>query len=327
MILAITSIFLAGLAYSLCLLLPFQHRSQMSLCSLIILALLPLFHWLPAESLPLPVSQLDSPLSSWSANATLPADKPWLAACWMILTILLATRHLLAHRKLANWRTISNPISPSSAIHETLVKCHDKLEINKSVPCFTHPHLQAPLIAGLLKPAIYLPAQASQWSSSQLEACLLHELAHFQRRDLWVKELSHWLCALLWFNPFVWKIKALYNETCEYACDQIAIQQGINRRDYLNALCDLTLAKQKTNSELVAAMSGHASLQQRALSIGSSKPPRKFLTALFSLCLFTSAVALNSLQQATNYDAPGTSEYTAEEIQLRLSANPFPADF
>ena len=47
----------------------------------------------------------------------------------------------------------------------------------------------------------------------ELEAIMLHELIHIQRRDNLTGNLQMALCALLWFHPLVWFIsRKLFDE-------------------------------------------------------------------------------------------------------------------
>src|SRR6201999_2972837 len=61
----------------------------------------------------------------------------------------------------------------------------------------------APLTLGFLKPVILLPvAMISQLTPQQIEAILVHELAHIRRKDYLLHLVITLLEGLFFFNPF-----------------------------------------------------------------------------------------------------------------------------
>ncbi|KQM11238.1 hypothetical protein AOA80_09590, partial [Methanomassiliicoccales archaeon RumEn M1] len=82
--------------------------------------------------------------------------------------------------------------------------------------------LKAPMLAGLLRPAILLPPGAL--SGEELGFSLLHELTHYRRRDVWLKTLVLWVNALHWFNPLMWYMVRLVERDIELACDEDALR-------------------------------------------------------------------------------------------------------
>jgi beta-lactamase regulating signal transducer with metallopeptidase domain len=50
-------------------------------------------------------------------------------------------------------------------------------------------------------------------------AILRHELAHYERGDLWKSLVVHLLALPQWFNPFAWRAVRNFDEAAEWACD------------------------------------------------------------------------------------------------------------
>jgi len=61
-----------------------------------------------------------------------------------------------------------------------------------------------PMMCGVLRPVIILPAGAGQWQAERLRAVLLHELLHVRRRDLAAQAVAQAACCLYWFHPLAW---------------------------------------------------------------------------------------------------------------------------
>lgn len=62
----------------------------------------------------------------------------------------------------------------------------------------------------------------SLWRELSAEArlaVLRHELAHYERGDLWKSLVAHLLALPQWFNPFAWRAVRHFDEAAEWACD------------------------------------------------------------------------------------------------------------
>ncbi|MCP9752889.1 M56 family metallopeptidase [Ferruginibacter sp. HRS2-29] len=97
--------------------------------------------------------------------------------------------------------------------------------------------VKVPMVAGFLKPVIFFPLGAlASLSPADVEAILLHELAHIRRKDYLINMLQHVVEILFFFNPAVLWVSALIKTERENCCDDIALSFTSNKRDYINAL-------------------------------------------------------------------------------------------
>jgi beta-lactamase regulating signal transducer with metallopeptidase domain len=160
---------------------------------------------------------------------------------------------------------------------------------------------------------------------------LLHELGHVARRDLWTSLAARVACLVHWFNPLVWWLRGRLMAQCEFACDAKVISLGADPAHYASALCDVAEAGALPRAAL--AMAAPATLRQRvervircqrakgSLLVGAAL----LLTVTASLALSVVRLSPPRLAEAALPGAPA-SLYTPEEIELRLTADPFPAD-
>ncbi len=79
------------------------------------------------------------------------------------------------------------------------------------------PAVTSPFVAGLWRPCVYLPATLRQTDAHHV---LLHELAHIQRRDLWLAALASAVPLIYWFHPLVWWAKWNADALREQCCDR-----------------------------------------------------------------------------------------------------------
>jgi bla regulator protein blaR1 len=80
-----------------------------------------------------------------------------------------------------------------------------------------------PIVWGVFRPAVVLPASARTWDEDRLYNILLHELAHIKRYDCLTQTLAFLACAVYWCNPLVWlAVRRLQTEQ-EQACDDVVL--------------------------------------------------------------------------------------------------------
>ncbi|XZF12378.1 M56 family metallopeptidase [Chitinophagaceae bacterium MMS25-I14] len=156
-----------------------------------------------------------------------------------------------------------------------------------------------PVIMGVLKPVILLPFTiTSQLSQDQLEAILLHELAHIKRQDYLTNIIQSIIETLLFFNPFMWIISAEIRREREHCCDDLVISCTENPLQYAHALAALEAGRSETLSLGLAATGKRHNLFNRIKRIMEMKTENyhygKLAAALLIVCgLGISALWLN----------------------------------
>ncbi|MBO9151474.1 M56 family metallopeptidase [Chitinophaga sp. GCM10012297] len=129
-----------------------------------------------------------------------------------------------------------------------------RLGISKKVQLFISEHLQVPVMIGFLKPVILLPAaMVSNLSPEQLEAILLHELAHIKRNDYLLNIFQSIVETILFFNPFVWWISRNIRQEREHCCDDLVIAGTVQPMHYAKALVALEEYRITANPMAMAA--------------------------------------------------------------------------
>jgi len=178
--------------------------------------------------------------------------------------------------------------------------------------------LRGPVAAGIFRRVVFVPQTWKDWHEDERKMVLGHELAHHRRRDpLWLlcAELAR---AALWFHPLAHWMAKRFSLQCEYACDEAVIRSGISPKRYASLLCDF--AEDRANNPFALAMADSSSLEKR---VGRMFKPTGRAGALACVALgllgVASACALSMMGN-------GTSPVDETEVQLRLSADPFPGE-
>ena len=174
----------------------------------------------PAASVPeasSPDVQPPAPIREPSLSPAQIALGVWLlgAAAFLAWT---GAAHLRFLRWLRRWAA---PVTGGEAI-AAFNQLGDRLGLDRRPRLLVCQGLKAPMLAGLLRPAILLPPGAL--SGEELGFSLLHELTHYRRRDVWLKTLVLWVNALHWFNPLMWYMVRLVERDIELACDEDALR-------------------------------------------------------------------------------------------------------
>ena len=146
--------------------------------------------------------------------------------------------HLRFRRWLARWgRPVESP-----ELLRAYNALGDALGLNRRPRLAVCPGLEVPMLAGLFRPALLLPE--GQVSGELLHYALLHELTHYRRRDIWLKALMLWVCAVHWFNPLVWLMARAVERDTELACDERAVGRltAGERAEYGRAILEAAAA-------------------------------------------------------------------------------------
>jgi beta-lactamase regulating signal transducer with metallopeptidase domain len=112
-----------------------------------------------------------------------------------------------------------------------------KLNIRQKVLLLQSEIVKVPVMVGFLKPVILFPFQLmSQLPAEQVEAVLLHELAHIRRKDYFVNILQNLAEIIFFFNPGVLWISSLIRDERENCCDDIAVAETKCKKEFVHAL-------------------------------------------------------------------------------------------
>jgi hypothetical protein len=95
----------------------------------------------------------------------------------------------------------------------------------------------SPMVIGFIKPCVIIPAVIlSGLNTEQIEAILVHELAHIRRYDHIVMIIQAFTVQILFFHPVVWYLSSEINRERENCCDDIVVKTFSNPINYIKAL-------------------------------------------------------------------------------------------
>ena len=149
------------------------------------------------------------------------AWEPILFFLWLAGAAAVLGWGLLSHGRFLRWLRRWAVPETGPEVLALCARLSGELGLKRPPALFRCPELRAPMLAGLVWPAVLLPQAAPEGEA--LEYALLHELTHLRRRDVWRKALALWVNALYWFNPLIWLMVRLADRDGELACDETVL--------------------------------------------------------------------------------------------------------
>ena len=209
-------------------------------------------------------------------NEKLQMILPVASAAYLLLLIIPTTQFIRNYRFVRVIR------------RNGLSKCHvelrifvqrfaERMGIKKPVHIYISDLISSPVTIGFLKPIILMPVVAiTSLSQKQVEAVLLHELAHIRRYDYFINLLINVIRTILYFNPFVKLFAKIIEREREKSCDEMVIQFEYDPHGYASALLLLERNNVMRQSIAIAAAGQKNDLRHRIekiLGVETRKTP------------------------------------------------------
>ncbi len=183
--------------------------------------------------------------------------------------------------------------------------------------------ISSPMIVGIFKPAIFIPKR--NYTTTDLEIIITHELTHYLRNDLLYKALFIGALILHWYNPFIHIMTRAAGKDMEMCCDRDAIEgKGQKfRAEYSDVIMGEIVNHMQVKGMLFACMGGDRKVMEARFKNIFSHEKRKgkfyFLIALIIL-LVASAFAYASDQGVPNFESPEYQQLLEKTIADKAAA-------
>ena len=130
----------------------------------------------------------------------------------------------------------ANVFAAGSYWNERMQQLACLLGIRQTISLLESGIAKVPMVIGHLKPVILIPiGLLTALSAEEVEAILVHELAHIKRRDYLVNMLQSLMEIIFFFNPAVLWLSQLIKTERENCCDDIALEQSTNKVNYIRS--------------------------------------------------------------------------------------------
>ena len=247
----------------------------------------------------------------------------WAAGCSLLFVRLLAAYWLLSRA------TRRCALARDPRLAEMLEAAQRRLGIRQHVHVRLDARRTIPMIWGLWRPRLLLPAEALDWDDSQLHSVMLHELAHVKRRDLAVQCLLQAACALHWFNPLVWLAAWRLQAEGERACDDLVLASGVRASEYAEHVLRVAtqFASARGGGAAGLAMARPSRVEGRLVAVLNERLNRRGLTRTLTwlalaaaLCVVVPVAMLRGAEEKEPGGRADDPTATAQEVKLPPSA-------
>lgn len=216
-------------------------------------------NYLTSEQFSLSYNHIQNILTNFISN-----NAWWIVIIWGILFVYHMIVLYFNYKGIQKMRY--EQVYPVSAIWlQKLENLKELLHMRMTIYIQESAQVSVPIVMGILQPLILVPVgMLNSLRADEVEAILLHELAHVKRYDFLVNLIQKILQAIFFFNPgYIWLSKMLKIER-EYCCDEIAVSVTGERKSYVKALVAFHDYQQKVQL-------GQAFASEREVLLGRAK--------------------------------------------------------
>jgi beta-lactamase regulating signal transducer with metallopeptidase domain len=195
---------------------------------------------------------------------------PWITAVWIVGVSVSALRLLGGAWRLHRWATRETSPAPL-AWEERCDSLGRQLGLRRPVPLRESARVHGPLLVGWFRPMLVLPLGMLQsLPGLQIEALLLHELAHVHGRDPLIHLLQRAVETLLFYHPAVWWVSEQIRREREHRCDDRVLEAQGEGHSLAEAL--VTLAERAHAAEPLALAATDGSVASRVRRLLQGQP-------------------------------------------------------
>ena len=212
---------------------------------------------------------------------------PYLSIAYLMLLLLLVIKWIRNFRYTKQLATVGLQ-TVDTKWQLFINEMADHLNIPQDVKIYLSSLAKSPLTIGHIKPIILLPvASINHLSTEQLEAVLLHELAHIKRADYIINILVCLTEIILFFNPFTRLLSKLIQKERENCCDDWVLHHQYNAGMYAEALLRMAYLQKEAGFQMNAASHKKGELLQRVKRMVQPQKTFSYKHQMAALLLLT----------------------------------------
>lgn len=253
-------------------------------------------------------------------------NSTWIVLVWSAIVLIKSVKMTLDLLYISRLRS-HRIYSPVDEWKSRLNILASQIGVKKAVSLVESGMIKVPMVLGHLKPIILMPVGVlNNMSEAEIEAVLLHELAHICRHDYLINFLQRIAECLLFFNPGLLWVSGLMRIERENCCDDMAIARTDNRLQFAEALISFKKYSMNPQSYIIGFAGRRNVLLQRMTRIVYRK---NTTLTVFEIVFFALNIALLSLlfitkgHQATKLFTDNTEATIAQPV-ASLVVQPLP---
>lgn len=182
----------------------------------------------------------------------LPKNCWWPAGLWFAGAASVLARILFAQGVFMVFRSKRKQLFDPALLGE-IKSLSEQLKLGRRVKVYELDRVSGPIAFGVARPGIGVPKGfTEQFTLSQQQAMLAHELAHLRSRDPYWYLVANFATALFWWHPGVWWMRRQLHVASEFAADEAVLL--LKNGPVTLAECLLTFGRQLTGARPLDAL-------------------------------------------------------------------------
>ncbi len=240
----------------------------------------------------------ESVLQVWlnKFNAYFSANSSLVLMAWMLVFVAKCVKMmagLVYSQRVRHHKTHK----PAEYWQNKIAALCSQLQLKKTVVILESEIVKIPVVIGHLKPVIFIPlGLLTSLPAGEIEAVLLHELAHIRRNDYFINIIQVMAENVFFFNPALLWMSSVIREERESCCDDVAVAQTKSKKQFIQALISFKEHALHTNSYTTAFPAKKNQLLQRVSRIINDR--NKTLNVTEKIFILSSFVLLAGLSIA-----------------------------
>lgn len=221
-----------------------------------------------------PPSDADGPASAASGPGA--PEIPWTALVVGVWALGLGVSLL---RTLRDWRrtraVVSRSMPAGDGLRAMLRELSSRVASGRTVDVRVSAEIESPLIVGVRRPVILVPAQGfAALSPDQQRMALCHELAHLRRGDMWLGCVPAAAERCFFFHPLARLAAREYAFWREAACDDAVLTTlQASPQSYGRMLLALGVSRRTATFSAAGAAWSFGNLKRRLTMLDRTSPP------------------------------------------------------
>jgi beta-lactamase regulating signal transducer with metallopeptidase domain len=184
------------------------------------------------EAVPLATAQVSPAAKPAIPTAKTSILRPLLFTIWLLGALVMTARLLIGCVRLRRIRDGAPPVRPAD-----LGFTEDHGPMMGKISLRLSPEIRSPLLTGVFRPSILLPADIVAWTTTPERAAIIqHELAHVERRDPLANLFQSALQVIFFFHPLVRYACRRMSLEREMACDDRVVDLGASAVTYAESI-------------------------------------------------------------------------------------------
>lgn len=261
----------------------------------------------PAEAASFQMIAENQQVSTWTR--LIDVGPQWISIIWGVGACIATIYLISVYMHFTRYIKKNSEYIHNDSIDKIQAEVLSMQKRKKPLPVYRCARISSPMIVGIFKSAIFIPAR--DYAAADLQIILTHELTHYLRNDLRYKGLFVIALILHWYNPFVHMMTKAANKDMEMCCDRDAIKEKDQRfrSDYSDVIMGEIINRRQIKGALFACMgSDKKTMEERFKNIFSSKKRKGRIYFLGALVL---VVAISGFAYADDHAVPdfGSPQY------------------